>query len=86
VDLTVVGAYIEKLRKKMNPVVLVVGQRRNVPSEIAPRKKTANYALIALLFPAIHFCKVINVCENVTYSSFILKFGVRGFAYNVEGG
>jgi len=66
VDLIAVGVPI-MLREQTSPVVPVVGKEKSVPSETAPRKKVSNYALIVLYFPAIHFCKVLNVCLNEAY-------------------
>jgi len=69
VDSTVVGASTEKLKKLMSQVALVARKEKSVQLEIAPGKKTANYAIIALHFPATHFCKVINACRNITHFS-----------------
>jgi hypothetical protein len=61
VDLTVIGACIEKWRKPKRQVALVVGKEKSVRLEIAQEKKAVNHALVVLPFPAIRFCKAINV-------------------------
>lgn len=55
------------LREQPSSVVLVVGKEKSVPFETALRKRVSNYALIALHFLAIHFCRVLNACLSDAY-------------------
>jgi hypothetical protein len=61
VDLTVIGVCIEKWRKLKMQVALVAGKEKSVRLEIVQEKKAINHAVVLLPFPAIRFCKVINL-------------------------
>jgi len=81
VDLTVIGACIEKWRKPKRQAAPVVGKEKSVRLEIAQEKKAVNHAVVVLPFHAIRFCKVINVCKNITRFSALTVDTVRSLEH-----